>query len=201
MTTRAFPNWHELYRDQTAESLPWYYPGIDPDLDRALNARHLTSGRALDLGTGPATQAMALAERGFEVVGSDLSGEAITQAKQRFGTRNPRVRFVQDDIVNSTLSDQFDLVLDRGCFHVLAPEQRARYAQTLAGLVVPEGHLFLKCFSEDQPGDLGPYRFSPREIEATFKPAFEILSIERTIYQGTLDPPPQALFCILRRAS
>lgn len=201
MTSRAFPNWQELYKNQPTESMPWYYPSIDPDLERALSARKLSSGRALDLGTGPATQAMALAERGFEVVGSDLSDEAITQAQQRYSARNARVRFVQDDILDSKLTGQFDVVFDRGCFHVLAPEHRPRYAQTLATLVKPEGHVFLKCFSEDQPGDLGPYRLSPREIEATFKPAFEILSIERTIYQGTLDPPPQALFCILRRSS
>ena len=35
----------------------------------------------LDLGTGPGTQAMWLAKRGYKVIGSDLSDAAINRAK------------------------------------------------------------------------------------------------------------------------
>jgi hypothetical protein len=39
---------------------------------------------------------------------------------------------------------------------------------------------------------------SPQDIEDTFSEAFEIVSIERTVYQGPLPQQPQALFCALR---
>ena len=63
----------------------------------------------------------------------------------------------------------------------------------------PGGFFFLKCFSDAQPGDVGPYRLTAKEIETTFEGAFEIVSIVRTIYQGTLAEKPKAFFCTLRR--
>jgi SAM-dependent methyltransferase len=152
----------------------------------------LTAGRVLDLGTGPATQAFALAERGFHVTATDLSAHAIEQGRAASSERGLSIEFLEDDILCSKLTGQFDLVFDRGCFHVFA-------AQTLARLVRTGGLFFLKCFSDEQPGDIGPYQSHPRAIEAIFQAAFEVISIERTIYQGTLAQPPKALFCTLRR--
>jgi 2-polyprenyl-3-methyl-5-hydroxy-6-metoxy-1,4-benzoquinol methylase len=197
--TRAFPNWRELYREQAVEKMPWYYAALDPDLERALAAHPLVGGRALDLGTGPATQAFALARRGFEVTGSDLSAHAIELARARAAEQGVAVDFVQDDILNTKLQGSFDLILDRGCYHVFEPELRSRYARTVTTLIKPLGLLFLKCFSEEQPGDVGPYQSSPAQIEATFSESFDVLTIERTIYQGTLEQPPRALFCTLQR--
>lgn len=198
MTARVFPDWKELYDQQPVESMPWYYPGLDPDLNRALAQRGLTTGKLLDLGTGPGTQAIALAERGFDVTGSDLSAGAIARAQKRSaGASN--LAFVQDDVLDSRLPGPFDSVFDRGCFHVFAPEHRSRYASQLAKWLRPGGWLFLKCFSHEQPGDFGPYRLTPAEIEGTFSSGFEILAIETTVYQGTMNPAPIALFCTLRR--
>jgi 2-polyprenyl-3-methyl-5-hydroxy-6-metoxy-1,4-benzoquinol methylase len=199
--TRVFPNWNEIYRVQPVESMPWYLPGLDPDLARALTDHGLTQGQLLDLGTGPATQAFALAELEFQVTASDLSSDAVAQGQARAESQGLRIQFIQDDILDTRLTGNFDLVFDRGCFHVFAPEHRATYARTVAGLIKPGGLLFLKCFSEEQPGDFGPYRLSVREIEETFAPAFEVLSIEHTVYQGTMALAPKALFCTLRRAA
>jgi len=197
--TRGFPDWHELYRQQPATQLPWYYPELDPDLDRALSKQQLTQGRALDLGTGPGTQAFALARRGFSVTGSDLSAEACSLANAEAARQGLHIDFVQDDVLASKLQGPFDFVLDRGCFHVLEPSARVGYVETLARLLDARGVLFLKCFSEQQPGEAGPYRLSPADIEATFAPRLAVDTIERTIYQGTLAEPPKALFCTLRR--
>jgi hypothetical protein len=45
----------------------------------------------------------------------------------------------------------------------------------------------------------GPYRFSPDKIKEIFGNGFEILSIKETVYQGTLDPLPKALFVVMRK--
>jgi SAM-dependent methyltransferase len=199
MNDRQFPPWDEFYVTHAAESMPWFYPVIDPDLARALE-RHAVAGRALDLGTGPGTQALALAERGFDVTATDLSAAAVEAARERAQAAGLSVRFVVDDVTNSRLTGAFQLVFDRGCFHVLAPGARLGYAATLARLVEPGGFFFLKCFSDEQPGEVGPYKFTPGEIEVLFRSSFEVLSIERTVYHGTFEPPPRALFCSLRRA-
>jgi cyclopropane fatty-acyl-phospholipid synthase-like methyltransferase len=197
---RQFPVWDKLYEESSGESLPWYYAELDPDLERALQALGLQSGRALDLGTGPGSQAIAFAARGFDATGTDISPVAIARARERAADKGQKVRFLQDDVLDSRLEGPFELVLDRGCFHVMLPEQRPTYVEAVRRLVAPGGFLFLKCFSVKQPGDSGPFRFTPAEVEQIFAGAFAVRSIEETVYQGQLESLPLALFCVLQRA-
>jgi SAM-dependent methyltransferase len=194
---RQFPDWESLYRDGAVTEMHRYHPQLDGDLERALQHLGITSGRALDLGTGPGTQALALAERGFTVVGSDLSISAVEKAGALARERHLSVQFVQDDILRSRLEGPFQVLFDRGCFHVLPPEHRADYVRVVHGLLAPGGHFFLKCFSTQQPGTVGPYRFSVDQIRDLFGSHFEVLSLEETVYEGTLDPLPRALFGVL----
>ncbi|KYF59342.1 methyltransferase type 11 [Sorangium cellulosum] len=195
---RNFPDWQELYRSTPAESMPWYHEALDPDLERALERLEVARGRALDLGTGPGTQAFALAERGFDVTGSDLSHAAVEQAAAKAAQRGLAARFLQDDILDSKLDGPFDVVFDRGCFHCLPPARRADYVRTLKRLVAPGGHVFLKCFSVLEPFDQGPYRFTPAELREIFGADFDVLSAEETVYHGPREPPPRALFAVLK---
>jgi 2-polyprenyl-3-methyl-5-hydroxy-6-metoxy-1,4-benzoquinol methylase len=196
---RGFPSWEELYKQDTIEQLPWYWPALDPDLDAALARRGLVAGRILDEGTGPGTQAIALAERGFAVTAADVSPAAIAYAARRAADRGVKVTFVQDDVLASRIKGPFEAVFDRGCFHVLAPEQRAGYVETMRGLLAPAGWLFLKTFSHRQPGTQGPHRFSPEDLRAIFEGRFDVVEILDTVYQGQLDPFPKALLASLRR--
>ncbi len=190
--------WEQRYQDQAVETMPWFYPHLDPDLAGALTRLNLTIGRVLDLGTGPGTQAIALAQRGFDVTAVDLSPSAVAQAERRAAAEGARVRFLQDDILDSQLTETFDFIFDRGCFHVIDPARRTDYVGKVHKLVRPGGFLFLKCFSVKQPGTEGPYRFAPADIRALFGPRFEVESLIDTVYQGTLEVLPQALFATLR---
>jgi hypothetical protein len=64
---KDFPDWETLYKTQRVETMPWYNENFDPDLDKELNARKITYGKFLDLGTGPATQALWLAKRALRL--------------------------------------------------------------------------------------------------------------------------------------
>jgi SAM-dependent methyltransferase len=196
---RRFPSWEQRYQDQPVEAMPWFYANLDPDLADALDRLGITEGTAVDLGTGPGTQAIALAKRGLDVTATDLSPAAVARAEARAATVDARVRFLQDDILASKLEETFDVVFDRGCFHVIDPEQRAAYAQRVRALVEPCGYFFLKTFSVKQPGTQGPHRFAPEDIRGVFETLFDVMSITETVYHGTLDPLPIALFCVLRR--
>ena len=198
---RDFPDWEKLYQDQSVESMPWFNPNLDPDLDQALTKLNLhTTSTALDLGTGPGTQAMALAQRGFQVTATDLSSTAIEKAQALAQEKGLNISWKQDDILNSNLDKKFDFVFDRGCFHVFPPERRSDYVGVVDSLIKPNGYLFLKCFSHLETRESGPYRFTPEEIKEIFGSRFNVISIEDTVYQGTLDPFPRALFSILKKS-
>ena len=67
------PDWEEKYSNEETETMPWYYPNLDPDFKDALEMLEVVSGDVLDIGTGPGTQAIELAKRGFKVTGTDIS--------------------------------------------------------------------------------------------------------------------------------
>jgi cyclopropane fatty-acyl-phospholipid synthase-like methyltransferase len=196
---REFPRWETLYQAGKIESMPWFNPELDDDLEKALGELGLRGGSALDLGTGPGTQAMHLAQRGFGVTATDISGTAIRAAREKAEEWGLDITWTEDDILDTRLDRQFDLIFDRGCFHVLPPERRQDYVRIVGGLLKTGGHLFLKCFSHLQPGEQGPYRFTPEQIREVFGRCLRVHAIKETIYQGTLAPLPQALFCVMRR--
>jgi 2-polyprenyl-3-methyl-5-hydroxy-6-metoxy-1,4-benzoquinol methylase len=196
---REFPDWEQLYQDKDVESMPWFNAQLDPDLEKALTTLNIHAGAALDLGTGPATQAIALAERGFQVTATDLSNTAIRKASAKATEKGLNIDFQQDDIFNTHLNREFDFVFDRGCFHVFQPQQRPDYVRVVARLVKPKGYLLLKTFSHLEPREDGPYRFTPEEIAEIFSTQFHVVSFTETVYHGTLNPLPRALFSILQK--
>jgi ubiquinone/menaquinone biosynthesis C-methylase UbiE len=200
-TRKDFPDWEILYKNQRVETMPWYNENLDSDLQEELDKRKISADdgkKFLDLGTGPATQAIMLSKRGFTVVGSDLSEAAINRARKKY-PNDPKVNFIVDDILNTRFKDEeFDYIFDRGCFHVLSPSDRKKYINKIHQILKKQnGILFLKCFSDKEPRQEGPYKFSQYEIRALFGKSFKIHSIEETVYQGTLDPLPKALFVVM----
>jgi ubiquinone/menaquinone biosynthesis C-methylase UbiE len=197
---KDFPDWNNLYSNQKVETMPWYNEQLDSDLEQELERRKVSKGRILDLGTGPATQVIQLAKRGLEVTGSDVSEAAINRAKDVYGHNNKdtKISFILDDILNSKMEDKmFDYVFDRGCFHVLPIEKRPVYIREIKRILDDKGVLFLKCFGIKEPRQEGPYKFSENEIRQLFGNGFVIISVKDTVYQGTLNPLPRALFVVM----
>jgi cyclopropane fatty-acyl-phospholipid synthase-like methyltransferase len=191
--------WEDLYREQDVEEMPWYHPDLDHDFADAIKEFGIEPGEVLDLGTGPGTQAIALARLGFKVTAVDISKSAIEKAKKRAERADVKVNFLQDDIVNSRLSGKFDSIFDRGCFHVLTPETRGVYVDAVHELMKPNGFLLLKCFSYKEKSEGEPHRFTPDEIKSYFENKFEIISISDSYFQGSRRPLPKALFNVLKK--
>lgn len=195
---RDFTYWEERYRAEPVESMPWYFEPLDPDVASALKEFNIPTGSVLDIGSGPGTQAIELAKQGFTVTASDISAHAIEQLKERAVVEKIQLNCVQDDILNSEITEKFSLFIDRGCFHVLPPEKRARYVHQLKQKSLPGAFLLLKCFSDLEPREDGPYRLSPDNLREIFEPYFKVLKISHTVYQGTNPVLPKALFAVLR---
>ncbi len=192
--------WEELYRTSDVTQLPWYTPVLDGDVDRALRAHLSDGGRLLDLGTGPATQAIALAKRGYDVVATDIAASAIAKAKHAAAREGVRIDFRVDNVLASKLPDALvDAILDRGVFHVVPPDERATYVDAVHRILRPRGFLILKAFSDREPRQQGPYHFAPAELRRHFEPRFETLSLEDASFAGTLAVPPKALVAVFRR--
>lgn len=192
--------WEGLYATSDVATLPWYTPELDRDIEEAFARHRIDTGRILDLGTGPGTQAMQLARRGFDVLATDISPSAIRKAKAAAKKARLPIHFRVDDILRSRLgSDAADVIVDRGVFHVLPPDRRPVYVETVHRALRPGGWLFLKCFSDKERGTYGPHRIARNELRQSFRRTFEIVSIVDTAFDGTLTPHPKALFATFRR--
>ncbi|MBT3224279.1 MAG: class I SAM-dependent methyltransferase [Proteobacteria bacterium] len=190
-------DWEKLYQEEEPEKMPWFYVGLDPSFAKALTKLDIRTGRVLDLGTGPGTQAIALAEQGFSVYAVDISEAAIDKATLRARECGVLVTFRQDDFVGTKLTRMFDVVFDRGCFHSIDPDKRSAYVRNVFRHLPPGGILLLKTFSSLEPGDEGPFRFSAAQIREYFGDNFEVLSSEETEFPS--GRKPKALFSVLRK--
>lgn len=138
-----------MERDETGEDayrsddyLWWHLSGPSPELRQAL-ARHWlpSEGRVLDLGCGLAVETKYLAERGMVAVGVDLSPEALRMASPA----PRRSHFVQGDVRRLPFrSGTFDALLDRFCFHWIAPEDQGEYEAEARRVLRPRGRLLLR---------------------------------------------------------
>ena len=106
-------------------------------------------GTILDAGCGPGRTARYLAELGHDVLGIDISVNAVERAKEKATKENNSARFLQADICRLTGYDrEFDTVVDIGCFHSLPEADRGLYSSTLHRMCRADAAVFIRAFSE-----------------------------------------------------
>lgn len=192
------PDWNSRY---AADDLPWDSGRPDQHLVELVRAGSVTPGRALEIGCGTGTNAIWLAEQGFDVLGVDISPLAIERARAK--PANPgRCRFeTLDFLATAPPGGPFDFVFDRGCLHVFdEAEDRARFSTRVASLLGPGGKwLSLIGSTEGPPRDEGPPRRSAREVMAAIEPVLEILELRSIAFDLDREEPPRAWLCLARR--
>ena len=114
-----------------------------------------------------------------------------------------RVRFeVADALSLDGLGLTFDTVIDSGLFHVFDDADRARYVTSLASVLESGGTCYLMCFSERQPGAIGPRRVRQEELRAAFSDGWGVTSIVADAFEvnpGLGTPTAQAWLATIRR--
>ncbi|BBB02063.1 putative oxidoreductase [Actinacidiphila reveromycinica] len=106
-------------------------------------ATELTPGRALDVGTGEGADALWLAEHGWKVTATDISGNALARVRTEAERRGLSVTLVRSDANDPAPfgTDTFDLVsLQYGSFK-RTPDQRG--LRSLLAAVAPGGTLLV----------------------------------------------------------
>jgi cyclopropane fatty-acyl-phospholipid synthase-like methyltransferase len=131
----------------------------------------LLVGRVLDVGCGTGEHALPAAARGFDATGIDAVPRAISLAQGKARDRGLRARFrVWDALKLADLGEQFDTVLDSGLFHIFDDEVRAQFVASVRAVIPSGGRYYMICFSDRQPGTMGPRRVSQSEIRQAFGP-------------------------------
>lgn len=190
------PSWNESY---ATGQLPWDTGQPEPLLVEFVTSGAVAPCRALEIGAGTGTNAIWLAERGFDVVGVDISPIAVEKAQAKMAGRELRCRFAAADILSAPpQGGPFQFVFDRGCFHVFDEAgERQQFAEQVAEVLAPGGlWLSLIGSTEGPPREVGPSRRSAREVTVAIEPALEIVEL-RSVEFTTAHA--KAWFCLSRK--
>jgi SAM-dependent methyltransferase len=170
----------------------------DSMLVEMLESRAIAPGRTLEVGCGTGTNAIYLAQHGFEVIGVDISPLAVENARAK---SHGCCRFETVDFLNEAPpGGPFQFVFDRGCFHTFEEDnERARFAQNVVTVLTDDGEwLSLIGSTEGPPRDAGPPRRSAREVMNAIEPSLEIVQFR----SGEFDvcgKAPKAWLCLSRK--
>jgi SAM-dependent methyltransferase len=190
------PSWNESY---ASGQLPWDTGQPEPRLIEFVTSGGIAPAPTLEIGAGTGTNAIWLAERGFDVLGIDLSPLAVERARAKMKERALSCRFAALDFLAAPPpGGPFQFVFDRGCFHVFdEPDERQRFAANVAAALAPGG-LWLSMIgsSEGPRRDVGPPRRSACEVMLAIEPELEIVELRSTEFR---DHGAKAWFCLSRR--
>jgi cyclopropane fatty-acyl-phospholipid synthase-like methyltransferase len=124
---------------------PWDTGISPPELIHFMDGHQ--PGRALDLGCGTGTNAIALARRGWQVTGVDFARGALRTARSKAKNAGLQIDFQIADVSRLPgISGPFDLILDIGCFHSLPSNAKKRYLVNLDNLLSASGSYMLYAF-------------------------------------------------------
>lgn len=190
------PSWNESY---AGGQLPWDTGQPEPLLVEFVTSNTVPPGSALEIGAGTGTNAIWMAERGFDVFGVDVAPLAVERAQAKMEGRALRCRFAVWNVLSAPPpGGPFPFVFDRGCFHVFdEPEERERFAAQVAAVLAPGGlWLSLIGSTEGPPREIGPPRRSAREVTLAIEPALEIVELRSAEFLGS---NAKAWFCLSRQ--
>lgn len=154
-----------------------------------------TSGQLLELGCGAGNLSIALAKKGFTVIGMDFAESAISWARENAFSEGIEIDFRVGDVTHLSVfeNETFDVVYDGNCLHCIIGENRKLAFSEWRRVLKMDGTLFISSLCAPKEGTSFPkdfdatsrillesnvpYRFIPTEefIEDELKAAgFEI---------------------------
>jgi SAM-dependent methyltransferase len=156
---------------------PWERDTVPAPLVE-LGAQYPLPGRALDIGCGTGRDAVYLAGRGWTVTGVDSVPRALDAATQRARASGVDVNWVRGDVTRLQtlgIGKDYELLVDRGCFHGLGDTEREQYAEGVAAVAAPGARLVMFAFQPRSRG-LGPRGITRDQVTQHLGRAWELVS-------------------------
>jgi len=163
--------WDMPYHDNRRPG--WDTGRVAPELKKAVEEGKVERGRAVVLGCGLGTNAIYLAERGFDVTGVDVAPAALTHAGQKAREAGVNVRWMVADVLALPELEPFDFIFDRGCYHHVSQYNAAGYVECVRRLSRPGTRLLILAASANAERRGGPPRIKEEEIRNDFSALFD----------------------------
>ncbi|HCI53120.1 MAG TPA: SAM-dependent methyltransferase [Gallionella sp.] len=200
-------HWEQVYATKASDSVSWFQEHADQSLRLIHNTGLSKDAAIIDVGGGASTLVDDLASEGFShLTILDLSGAALTVARQRLGKRADAVHWMEGDITHAEFPVHcFDIWHDRAVFHFLTdPADRQAYVERVMRSVRPGGHVIIATFAEDGPekcSGLPVMRYQPESLHAEFGDAFLLVAHEKEVHHTPFGTDQQFVYCYCRKGN
>lgn len=131
-----------------------YSKGMEPNNLTKEILKFKTRGTVLDLGCGEGQDAIFLTEQGFDVLGIDLSYQAIENLNKVAQDRKIIIDTKVMDITQYNFHKTFDIILSEASLHFLSVEERKEYINKIKLNTNENGLNVLGIFDEDTSKEL-----------------------------------------------
>lgn len=181
---------------------PWELERADRDLMAFVESHPLPPSRAMDLGCGTGSNAIWLAQQGFQVTGVDFSAPALERARQKAENAGLDIPFVQKDFLKEKVDPiGFEFLFDRGCFHSFDEKENRRAFAENAHAHLTKNGLWLSFLgnADAPPRDTGPPMRSAFDIILAVEPFFEILWLKSSFFDSERENPARNWQCLMQK--
>src|SRR5262245_54856318 len=149
----------------------WDIGHIQPALETLLTD-FPPRGPALDVGCGTGVVGIALLDLGLDVLGIDISPNAIEQANARLRNRSHEKNSIEfrvgDALRPSLLNQRFRTVVDSGFYHLFDPDTREQFERDLETTLTENGRYYVLGFAFDSPIPGAPRAVTPDALRRVF---------------------------------
>lgn len=166
-------HWNQRYE---TGSTPWDSGLPSAELRHVIAEAAIQPCRVLELGCGTGTNAVLLAQLGFEVTAVDLSPLAIEQAEAKAQQAGVDVSWICGDVCSiERPTEAFPLVFDRGCFHCIRRDVGVdAILETLERVTTVYSQLVVFTGNANEKREHGPPGLFEDEIRTDLGRLFEI---------------------------
>ncbi|MCA0301358.1 MAG: class I SAM-dependent methyltransferase [Proteobacteria bacterium] len=196
-------HWEDVYKRKPVTDSSWYQPHLDRSL-AWIEALARPADALIDIGGGASTLVDDLLLRGFQdVTVLDVSGAALTVAKDRLGENARKVCWLEADIVDWQPPKVYRTWHDRAVFHFLTtPEHQEAYLEALHAGTEPGSLAIVATFALDGPekcSGLKVQRYSTETLAQRFGAAFELIDQGQESHRTPRAAEQRFSFVALRR--
>lgn len=199
--------WETIYATRDPEEVSWFqnHAQLSLQIIRGSDVPH--NARIIDVGGGASTLVDGLLDSGYEAISVlDLSGSALSEARERLGPRASTVQWLEADVLEADLPvAAYDVWHDRAVFHFLTYQSdRHRYVNQVLASVKPGGLVVIATFAEDGPEEcsgLPVMRFSPAQLHAELGESFILLESEPELHITPAGQEQSFIYCSFMKSA
>lgn len=178
---KLLERWDSSYRRE--DRAAWDIGRPSNELVKAVEGGTLAPCRAVVLGCGTGTNAIYLAQQGFDVTGIDIAPTALGRANEKAERAGVKVRWILADVTAPPELTPFDLVYDRGCYHGVRRQNAVGYVASLRQLTRPGTKVLILAGNANEDRHYGPPRVKESEIRGDFSQDFDFQWLKETHFE------------------